>query len=233
MLKAEFRKIAEKDPAEKALMNNIKQKEGEKPGTVSTTDQEGLKWDDKKVDALFYLSEGYKVSEVAAAIDVNPATVNKWMQYKEFKERLEKNLVETGLAVKSERISRLKRMADKVEKVFYSKVEQLLMNPTDEKLRDLSQEFRELLKQIAIEKEELVQITKHQYEGQVDINVNHQIDNIEQRIKQLDDSSKIRQEFEEMAEDIITTLVNEHPRFKNNQQEEIIDVEFEEIEGEE
>lgn len=170
------------------------------------------RWDDKKYKAAEYLAQGYSQRNVCEVVGIGTSTIHRWLKIPEFCEYIDKLIYETGVAAKRVRISKLKRMADQMEEVFYEKAEQLLIDPTEEKLKDISAEFRELLKQIAMEKEEWVELNRveHNIKGDINMNTKATIEKVEKHLHALEDDEReaLKKEFETVADEVIANLTN-------------------------
>lgn len=168
------------------------------------------KWDEKKYRVAELLADGYTKSDIARIEGLGLSTVKDYCRVPEFVDYANELIFESGMAVKGERIAKLKRMAGRVEDVFYTKAEALLADPTDERLKDLSSEFRELLKQIATEKEEYaeVQKTQHEVTGSLDITNQAVVARVEEFLQSVPDDERgaLKKEFEHVADQAIAEL---------------------------
>jgi predicted transcriptional regulator len=162
-----------------------------------------FKWDDQKKTAAELIAEGHSQQEVADLIGTCRNTISNWLRVPEFCEKIDDYVMDTGLATKRIRIAKMKRIAAQLETVFFRKAEQLMIDPTDERLKDIAQELREYLKQIATEKEEYVELSKVQVAGE--IGVTPAIVKVEQYLETLDEErrSAIEVEFSKVADSVI------------------------------
>lgn len=169
-------------------------------------------WDERKYKVAEYLAQGYSQRMAGELAGCGKTTVQNWLRIPEFCSYIDNLIYETGIATKRMRIGKLKRMAERMEEVFYAKAEQLMLDPTEERLKDVSQEFREILKQIAIEKEEWIELnrTEHDVKGSIDINAKASIENVEKYLLEIgeDERETLRKEFEAIADKYIADLNN-------------------------
>lgn len=169
-------------------------------------------WDDKKYQLAEYIAQGYTYKHAGELVGISSATVTRWLKIPEFCAYIDNLIYETGVALKGVRISKMKRMADQMEAVFYRKASELMSDPSEEKLKDISFEFRELLKQIAVEKEEWVELnrTEHNIKGDLNLNTKASIEKVEKYIHSLEDTDReaLKKEFEAIADEVIANLTN-------------------------
>lgn len=170
-------------------------------------------WTEPKYRAAELLAKGYSQRYIADELGVHRNTIYNWQKVPEFCEYVDSIVLETGLALKKTRIAKLKRMAGSLETVFDKKVEELLKNCTWERLKDISAEYREMLKQIATEKEEYIEVTKHEHAGSIDVNHSGSIEKVEKHLLELDDSGReaLEKEFAKVADTVIASLTHGTP----------------------
>ena len=168
------------------------------------------KWDDRKYRVAELLADGYSKSDIARMEKMSLNAIKDWCRVPEFIDYANELIFETGMALKSERISKMKRMASEIERVFYVKAEALLADPSDERMKDISSEFRELLKQIATEKEEYVELQKthHEISGTLDVSNQAVVEKVEKFLNSVSDDEKdaMKKEFAKVADQAIAEL---------------------------
>ncbi len=182
---------------------------------------QGFVWDDKKVEAANMTAEGYPSFKIAEKIGAALKTVNNWQKHPDFCKYVDEMVLETGVALKNMRIGTLKRLAREMEEAFYVKLADLRRDPSYERLKDISGELRELLKQIATEKEEFVEVSKNIVTGEINIMASK----VEKFVLEIGDEKEreiLKNEFEKVADRVVTQLVS------GQTSEEIIDVDIEE-----
>ena len=166
---------------------------------------EPWQWNEERYEIAHLLADGNSKASVAGAMGVSVRTIQYLCSYPEFVSYVNKTIMETGLALKEDRLARMKRMADQMEQIFYRKAEQVFANPRDEQITFLSAEFRNLLKQIAVEKEEYIESTRVAVEGGMELTTDfHKVD---EYVKSLADEEreKLLTEFKSIADEIVNT----------------------------
>lgn len=175
-----------------------------------------FEWDIKKHELIQLLADGLPKTIAAQTVGVTVDYVRGCFRHKEFVDMLNKTIMETGLSLKEDRLARLKRMADHMENIFYAKAEQVIMNPRDEQITFISKEFRELLKQISIEKQEYVEVQRQEVSGSIEVTAN--IRAVDNYVKSLPDIEReqLLLEFKNVADEVVTTaFINEEEDLKN------------------
>lgn len=172
---------------------------------IDNIEQKAWQWTEERYEAAHLLADGHSKTFVAQALGVEPRAIQSLCSHEEFVKYINKTIMETGLAMKEDRLARMKRMADTMENIFYRKAEQVVANPRDEQITFLSAEFRNLLKQIAVEKEEYIETTRMAVEGGLKITTDfHKVD---EYVKSLADEerTKLLNDFKNIADEIVTT----------------------------
>jgi hypothetical protein len=172
------------------------------PSRTNRPNGENWKWDERKYQVADLIADGKRQCDIAQITGISVKTIEDWMRVPAFCEYIDDLIFETGLAVKRLRIAKAKAMFDSLEQVFYVKAEQLMADPAKEKLKDISEEMRELLKQIATEKEEYVQITKTEVSGVLGT---ADVGKIAEQLQGMGESEKqdLYRQFEEVADRVI------------------------------
>lgn len=99
-----------------------------------------FQWTKPRVIAAEAIAEGYLVQEAAERAGVTPRTVSNWQNNSEFTAEVDRLTMQYGLALKSERVRALKRIArNKVEAEGWTTGKDLL-----DVLRELAKETSEV-----------------------------------------------------------------------------------------
>ena len=186
-----------------------------------------FRWNDKKLEAASMISEGYLLNQVAEKIDIDASTISRWSRHPDFIKHVDELVLETGIALKKMRIGTLKRIAREMERAFYIKLGDLVRDPSYERLKDISSELRELLKQIAVEKEEFAEIKKNIVSGELNI-VATKVENFVMSVDDEHERELLKNEFEKIADKVVMQLTGNI----NNKiiDDKIIDIDNEEME---
>lgn len=156
-------------------------------------------WTKKRLLAAELLAEGVSKLQVAEKIGVSRATLYNWLELPVFTDYIDTIIFDQGVANKKIRVAKMKSMLDKMEQVIEEKIKSLLRDPTPEFLKGIVNEYRELLKQIAIEKQEWVELS----ESKVNADMRITEVNIHEIRRKMDENPRLEQEFKEVADQII------------------------------
>ncbi len=182
-------------------------------------------WDEKKLKAAEMFAEGYRAKAISDKVETSKESILNWYAHPEFKTYVDEIILETGMAIKNMRIGMLKRLASDMERAFYIKLEDLERDPSYERLKDLSSELREILKQIGQEKEEFMEVQKNIVSGELNV-IASRVENYINDVEDDNERVTIQQDFEKIADKIVNELVSGQDQAF--QAGKIIDVEVEE-----
>lgn len=183
-----------------------------------------FEWDEKKLEVANMIAEGYPNSTIAEKTGINAQNITKWKKHPDFCKCVDDIVLETGIALKNMRIGTLKRLARDMEEAFYIKLADLRRDPSYERLKDISGELRELLKQIATEKEEFVEVQKNIVSGEINVMAS-KVENFVTEFENEKEREMLKNEFEKVADRVVTQITS-----GQTSSDEIIDVEGEVVE---
>jgi predicted transcriptional regulator len=172
-------------------------------------------WDAKKELAVELLAKGYSYEKTGNAIGVTRRVVESWFRIPEFAQAVDHEIMEIGMANKQARIATMKSMADRLLEIFELKVEDLMVSAnarSDERVKEISSEIRDLLKQIAQEKEEYVEISRQEHVGEVAVAAD--VSNIETYLQGLKDDARValEKEFANVADAVVAQITQGLPQ---------------------
>lgn len=169
-------------------------------------------WDETKEQAVELLAKGFSYKKTATALGVSANALRDWFRIPEFAQAVDKEIMDTGMAAKNNRVAIMKSMADSLLGIFELKIEELIRSTQSERIKDISSEIRDLLKQIAQEKQEYVEISRQEHIGEV--NITTSIGDIEAYLTGLksDKRQALEQEFAQVADAVVASITQGLPQ---------------------
>ena len=173
------------------------------------------KWTTERYKVAEMIADGIPITHIARDPELGiktRQTIYGWLEHPEFREHIDGLILETGLASKRERVAGMKKVTQQLFEKITEELDDLKLN--DRNIGAILSNFQSLMKQLAQEKEELVELQRVQQNTSVDANIKMATVNIEELLKSVPESERkqLEHEFDKIGDEMIRKLTggNDH-----------------------
>lgn len=169
------------------------------------------KWTTERYKVAEMIADGIPITQIVRDPELGVSTrhtIYGWLEHPEFREHIDGLILETGLASKRERVAGMKKVTQQLFEKITEELDDLKLN--DRNIGAILSNFQSMAKQLAQEKEELVELQRVQQNTSVDANIKMATVNIEELLKSMPASERrqLEHEFDRIGDEMIRNLTD-------------------------